>query len=119
MAYGFEYYTPTRVVFGRGTEKRTGELVKACGGTKALVVYGGKSAERSGLLGRVRASLTEAGVSFCELGGVVPNPHLSLVYKGIELCRAEGAAKARGGKLGSAKKLEPEDIFRIYVAAQG
>ena len=124
MAYGFEFYAPTRVVFGRGTEKRTGELVKACGGTKALVVYGGKSAERSGLLGRVRESLTEAGVSFCELGGVVPNPHLSLVYKGIELCKAEGVdfllAVGGGSAIDTAKAIgyglaNEGDVWDFYA----
>ena len=48
----FEYCVPTKVVFGRDTESRCGELVRECGGTHALVVYGGGSAVRSGLLGR-------------------------------------------------------------------
>ncbi|WP_292017740.1 MULTISPECIES: iron-containing alcohol dehydrogenase [unclassified Megasphaera] len=85
--YNFEFYAPTRVVFGRGTESQAGALVKEYGGTSVLIHYGGGSAVRSGLIQRVRQSLDEAGVSYVELGGVVPNPHLSLVYQGIELCR--------------------------------
>ena len=53
----FEYCVPTKVVFGRDTESRCGELVRECGGTHALVVYGGGSAVRSGLLGRCTDSL--------------------------------------------------------------
>ena len=85
----FQYYAPTRVVFGRGTEEMTGELVRAFGGTRALVHYGGGSVVRSGLLARVLASLECAGVAHVELGGVVPNPRLSKVYEGIELCKKE------------------------------
>ena len=85
----FNFYAPTRVVFGRNAEKQIGQLVKANGGHKVLIHYGGGSAERSGLLGVVRQQLQDAGISFVELGGVVPNPLLSLVYQGIELCRRE------------------------------
>ncbi|WP_317854907.1 iron-containing alcohol dehydrogenase [Chakrabartyella piscis] len=86
----FEFYAPTRIVFGKDTETQVGGLLKEYGATKVLLHFGGQSAERSGLLGRVRASLNESGVDFVELGGVVPNPRLSLVYKGIELCKKEG-----------------------------
>ena len=87
--FGFTYFTPTKVVFGRGTEAQTGALVREQGGTKVLVLSGGGSAERSGLLGRVRASLDGAGLGYVSLSGVVPNPRLSLVRRGIELCRRE------------------------------
>lgn len=86
----FEYYTPTKVVFGKDTEKQAGELVKAFGGTKVLVHFGGQSAKKSGLLDRICNSLEEAGLSYVTLGGVVPNSHLSKVYEGIELCKKEG-----------------------------
>lgn len=85
----FQFYSPTEFVFGRDTEDRAGELVKKHGGSKVLIHYGGGSAERSGLLGRVRASLDKAGISYTELGGVKPNPRDTLVYEGIELCRKE------------------------------
>ena len=83
----FQYYTPTKVVFGRGTEEQAGQLVKEQGGTRALVHFGGRSARESGLLDRVLASLDRAGVAHVELGGVVPNPRLSKVREGMELCR--------------------------------
>ena len=86
----FEYYTPTKVVFGKGTQNRVGELAKAYGATKVLVHYGSGSVVRSGLLEQVLKSLDEAGVAHVELGGVVPNPRLSKVYEGIELCKKEG-----------------------------
>lgn len=88
--FPFQYYTPTRVVFGNGTENQVGSLVKAQGGHKVLIHYGGGSVVRSGLLGRVKESLAAEGIPFVELGGVVPNPRLSLVYQGIDLCRREG-----------------------------
>lgn len=86
----FEYYTPTKVVFGKGTVEKAGELVKQFGGSKVLIHYGGGSVKRTGLLDRVKAALDAAGVAHAELGGVVPNPRLSLVYEGIKLCRKEG-----------------------------
>lgn len=90
MYQNFEYYTPTKVVFGKNTESQAGELVKAQNCKKVLIHYGGKSAIRSGLLDRIQDSLDAAGVSYVTLGGVVPNPHLALVYEGIELCKKEG-----------------------------
>ena len=86
----FQYYTPTQVVFGKGVEAQAGELVRKYGGRKVLLHFGGGSVRRSGLLERVETSLREAGVEWVELGGVVPNPRLSKVYEGIELCRKEG-----------------------------
>ena len=86
----FNFYVPTRVVFGRESEARLPELVKQYGATKVLVHYGGGSARRSGLLDKVEQLLREAGIDFVELGGVVPNPLLSKVREGIDLCRREG-----------------------------
>lgn len=88
--HNFTYYTPTKVVFGKGAEEQVGALVKQQNCKKVLIHYGGGSAERSGLLGRIRQSLKEQEIAYVELGGVVPNPHLSLVYQGIELCKQEG-----------------------------
>ena len=105
----FNFYAPTRVVFGRNAEKQIGQLVKANGGHKVLIHYGGGSAERSGLLGVVRQQLQDAGINFVELGGVVPNPLLSLVYQGIELCRREQVdfllAVGGGSVIDSAKAI--------------
>ena len=85
MASNFEFYSPTRVIFGKGTEQRVGALVREYGGTRVLIVYGGKSAVRSGVLDRAEKSLAEAGISSWTLGGVVPNPHLDKVYEGIRI----------------------------------
>ncbi len=85
----FEFYVPTKVVFGRGTQSRVGELVKEFGGARVLIHFGGGSAIRSGLLKEVEESLDKSGIKYVELGGVVPNPLLSKVREGISLCRKE------------------------------
>lgn len=89
MANNFEFYSPTRVIFGKETEKETGRLVKEYGGKNVLLVYGGKSAVRSGLLDMVKESLGEADIRFWELGGVIPNPRLDKVYEGIRIGQQE------------------------------
>lgn len=86
----FIYETPTKVYFGAGEESKVGKLVAAFAPKKVLIHYGGQSAEKSGLLNKVRESLRAENIDFVELGGVQPNPVLSLVRRGIELCRAEG-----------------------------
>jgi len=86
----FNYYAPTEVVFGDQSEEQVAQLVKKYGGTKVLVHYGGKSAVRSGLLDKICGLLQEGGVTYVALGGVVPNPRLSLAQQGIDLCRKEG-----------------------------
>lgn len=105
----FVYYTPTKVVFGKETEKQVGTLVKERGGKKVLVHYGSGSVVRSGLLDRVFDSLKETGIAYVSLGGVVPNPRLSLVREGIELCRKEGVdfllAVGGGSVIDSAKAI--------------
>ena len=89
MIKDFNFYAPTRVVFGKTAEQKIGALVTANQGSKVLIHYGGGSAERSGLLDVVRTQLRMAGIAFVELGGVVPNPLLSKVEEGISLCRQE------------------------------
>lgn len=87
----FTFYSPTEFVFGRDTEQQVGTLACKYGAHKVMIVYGGGSVVRSGLLDRVKHSLDEAGLPHCELGGVQPNPIDSKVYEGIDLCRREGA----------------------------
>lgn len=107
--FNFQYYTPTKVVFGRDKVKKTAELVKEFGGTKVLIHYGGGSVVRSGLLSQVEKLLQEAGIAYVTLGGAVPNPHLSLVYEGIELCKKEKVdfllAVGGGSAIDSAKAI--------------
>lgn len=79
----FTQYAPTEIVFGKETELQTGVLVKKWGGSKVLVVYGGGSARKSGLLKRVEESLKAEGISFAEWGGVKPNPRLAHAEEGV------------------------------------
>lgn len=85
----FEFYVPTKVVFGKGAQSRVAELVKEFGGKKVLVHFGGGSVRKSGLLKEIEDSLVNGGIDFVELGGVVPNPLLSKVREGISLCKKE------------------------------
>ena len=106
---GFVYYAPTEVVFGKESEEQVARLVKKYGGHKVLVHYGGKSAAKSGLLDKTFTLLRQGGVDFVALGGVVPNPRLSLVHEGIDLCRKEGVdfilAVGGGSVIDSAKAI--------------
>lgn len=85
----FTYYTPTKVFFGRDEERRVGDIVKSYGATKVLVLYGGGSVKRSGLLDRVEQALTDVGVSYVAFGGVHPNPLLSHTHEAIALAKQE------------------------------
>lgn len=86
----FEFYNPTKVIFGKGTELQAGKEIKTLGGHKVLVHFGGSHLKKSGVLDRIHESLSEAGLEYVDLGGVVPNPRLGLVKEGIRLCKEEG-----------------------------
>lgn len=83
----FSFYSPTEFVFGKGTEDQVGDLCLKHGASRVMVVYGGGSVVRSGLLAKVEAKLTDAGLPYCLLGGVVPNPVDTKVYEGLEMAR--------------------------------
>ena len=87
----FVFYSPTEFVFGKATEMQVGALARKHGARKVMIVYGGGSVVRSGLLDRVKQSLQEAGIEYCLMGGVQPNPVDTRVYEGIEFCRREQA----------------------------
>lgn len=119
----FNYFTPTKIVFGKGTEEQTGKLVKMQHCKKVLLHYGGGSVKRSGLLDRVKSYLDQEQIAYVELGGVVPNPRLSLVYKGIELAKKENVdlilAVGGGSVIDSAKAIgygvaNEGDVWELY-----
>lgn len=121
----FVFNLPTKTLFGKGMENQVGAET-ARYSKKILLHFGGSSAEKSGLLGRIRSSLQKSEVEWVELGGVKPNPVLSLVKKGIELCRAEkvGMILAVGGGsvIDSAKAIAagvpyPGDVWDFYTGA--
>ena len=123
--FNFEFYAPTRVVFGRETEKRVGKLVKEYGGSRVLIHYGGQSAVRSGLIDRVEKALDEEGIVHVKLGGVVPNPHIGKVYEGIQLAKENGVdfilAVGGGSTIDSSKAIayamaDPaKDVWELYA----
>ena len=105
----FEFCSPTKFVFGRGAEAKVGALVKAHGGTKVLLHFGGGSVKRTGVYDKVVAALAAEGVAFVALGGVQPNPREALVREGIALCRREKVdfvlAVGGGSVIDSAKAI--------------
>ncbi|HNV19791.1 MAG TPA: iron-containing alcohol dehydrogenase, partial [Rectinema sp.] len=119
----FIFQNPTRIYFGKSHEANIGRI-SAQYGKCVLLHYGGQSAERSGLLPLIRKELTEAGLHFFELGGVQPNPRLSLVYKGIELCKSNhidlvlavgGGSAIDSAKAIAAGALYEGDVWDFYT----
>lgn len=111
----FTFYSPTYFAFGKGQENNAGQYVKRFGGNKVLLHFGGGSVVRSGLLDRVKQSLTNEGIAYVELGGVQPNPRSGLVYEGIELCRKEGVdfvlAVGGGSTIDSSKAIAAGTVY--------
>ena len=122
--YNFEYYTPTFIEFGKKSEEKVAQLIKAQNGKKVLIHYGGHSAKKSGLIDKIEKLLTEENIPYVELGEVVPNPRLSLVYKGIELAKKENVdfilAVGGGSVIDSAKAIgygiaNEGDVWDFYA----
>ena len=120
----FNYYAPTEVVFGKQSEEQVASLIRNYGDKKVLVHYGGSSAEKSGLLDKICGLLGEDGIEYVTLGGVVPNPRLSKVREGIELCQRENIdfilAVGGGSVIDSAKAIAygvcfDGDVWDIYL----
>lgn len=118
-----EFYAPTKVIFGEDTEQQVGEVIANYGFKKVLIHYGGQSALRSGLIHQIKHSLIKHAIPFVELGGVVPNPVLSLVYEGIDLAKAENVdfilAVGGGSVIDSAKAIgygvaNDRDVWDFY-----
>ena len=119
----FEFYNPTKVIFGKGVEAEAGKVIKEMGGHKVLVHFGGDYLQKSGTLDRIHQGLTDAGLEYVDLDGVVPNPRLGLVKEGIRLCKEErvdfllpiggGSAidSAKGIGYGLANDFELEDLL--------
>ena len=86
----FEFHSPTKVLFGKGAETRVGAEIASRGFHRVLVHFGGTYLAETGVLDRIHQSLTDAGLSYLDLGGVVPNPRLSHAKEGVALCKKEG-----------------------------
>ena len=125
MVNNFNYYSPTEVVFGKETQKQVGKLIKKYGGSRVLVIYGSERVVKNGLLGEVTDALKEEGLFYEVLGGVVPNPRLETVYKGIEMGKRDGLdfmlAVGGGSVIDTAKAVayglaEPDkDVWELYA----
>lgn len=128
MANNFEYYAPTKVYFGKGEEKNVGTYIREYGASHVMLVYGGHSAKKSGLLDLVKEALQAEHSSVSEISGVVPNPHLDKVYEGIELGKRNGVdfllAIGGGSAIDTAKAIayglaEPDkDVWELYEHAR-
>lgn len=124
MTNNFNFYLPTEVIFGKDTHQLTGQYIKKYNGTKVLIVYGSERVLQNGLMDTVTESIKKEGLAYELLGGVVPNPHLSKVYEGIELGKRMQAdfilAVGGGSVIDTVKAIafglaEPEeDIWTLF-----
>ncbi len=121
--HDFQYYAPTKVFLGRDVEKKAPELLKSFGGTHVLLVYGGESAKKSGLLEKVTGILTDGGLMVTPVGGVQPNPLVGFVNRTAAFAKEQGVdcLLALGGgsvidtvKAVAHKMANPEDDVWDY-----
>lgn len=121
----FDYCVPTRVIFGKDTEKQVGSIIKEYGYQKVMVHFGGGSVKASGLLDRVEASLKENQIEYILFGGAKPNPALSLAREGIRICLEEKVdfilAVGGGSAIDSAKCIADgagnpdKDVWNFFL----
>ena len=125
---GFSFLSPTRILLGRGMEQQVGAQIVREGGRRVLLHHSGGHAVKSGLVDRVKASLREAGLTWVELDGVVPNPRLDLVREGIRLCRENEIdfllAVGGGSVIDSCKAIAmgtvyDGDVWDFFIENQG
>jgi len=113
--FDFTFHNPTKIQFGRGKERNIGLYMREFDAKRTLLIYGSERIKKDGLFDTVTASLTENGIEFIELGGVVSNPVLSKVYEGIELARkfnADSVLSVGGGScLDSAKAIAAGALY--------
>lgn len=123
MMIDFTFHNPAKIIFGRDSLSHLAQEVLNYG-TRVLVVYGGGSIKRIGLYDEVLQSLNSIGASFWELSGVQPNPRLSLVYEGIDICKKNGVelvlAVGGGSVIDTAKAIAngacyEGDVWDLYL----
>ncbi|MBD5340437.1 MAG: iron-containing alcohol dehydrogenase [Bacteroides sp.] len=119
----FVFCSPTEFIFGKETQKKTGEALKKYGARKVMIVYGSERIKDNGLLKEIEDSMSESGIEFCEFGGIAPNPTADSVYAGIEKARAENVdfllAVGGGSPIDAAKAIAlgvvaDEDFWNFY-----
>ena len=120
----FVFHTPTKIIFGRGGENQVGEEILAFGGSNVLIVYGGESAKKSGLLDRVEASVQKAGLKYSFWAGIKPNPLFSQIKEGIRLAKEKkvdfilavgGGSVMDAAKAVSVGVLDDGDLWEIFM----
>lgn len=125
--YDFEFYNPTKIIFGRGKEESIGSVLKDAGLGKVLLVYGSQSVKKSGLLDRVKNNLSRQGVNYVEFGGVVSNPVLSHTRKGVERAKVEkveailavgGGSVLDEGKAIAVGALAEGDVWQFFTGKE-
>lgn len=124
----FTYFSPTKIEFGLGAQKKVGKLLKEFGAKKVLIHFGGQSAKKSGLIEEVETLLKSEGIEYVEFGGVKPNPRLCDVYRGAEICKNENIdfllAVGGGSVIDSAKAIalaiaNPDcDVWDFYTTSK-
>lgn len=123
----FMYGNPTKIVFGKGQEENVGALCAELGSHVLVIHYGGTFLQDIGLYDKMMASFKAAGIAVTELGGVVSNPQLDLVYEGVNLCKKNGIdcllAVGGGSVIDTAKSIaagmsEEGDIWDYFTGAQ-